>query len=325
MQVFVRQGIAIALWALFPAMLVTAAETISFEAEVLVDLKWFKPGGGEGHATNWFRVVVSDAKTRIRAGGMSNEKVQFFEHTCDGTNSAMLMQYVSDSDDDIHWKRRVLNDAMLILNTGVVPEYNYGFITQVWLAYASRWFYSHSASHRTEPVFFMGRGFRSEGSTVESHWQLAKEPPGVLAWMCDYFDGGQYHREDLQLVRNPLPPPFDTLVTNSLYFVRSWTNFNELSLPLEWEIRRYRPNVSEGKLEVDYVTKGYTTAIRKGTSITNFTPTVPRRTYIIDRSLPAQGVSAAQYVYMTFEGRILTLPELQRRPDFLSILSHDKF
>ncbi len=184
----------------------------------------------------------------------------------------------------------MVNEANLFLNPSVVPDYGFGLITPVWLAYASSWFYQRAGQHRTEPVFFMGSGFRASHLTVESKWELARQPPRMLVWMCDFTDGNQYREEHGTLIKERLPAPFDKPTTNAFYEALSWTNLGPLRFPLEWRVVQYKPNFTRLSLEPTITTWGHTLDISNGTSLADFHPEIPLKTRVVDRTLESQGV-----------------------------------
>lgn len=298
------------------------ASAVSYEATGVVEQSYFQGDGSQGLVTNWFRVAVSDRQAVIRTGGMTDPAVEFFEYSCDGSESALLIKYFEDyrpPGSDKHFQ--LLCYANLFVNSGVVPEYGFGLITPVWLAYASSGFYQRSDPHHTEPVFSMGSGFRANHLTVESRWQFAPEAPRMLAWMVDFSDGNQYHEDEGKLLKERLPPPFDKPATNAFVSVLSWTNFGKLHLPLEWRVVQYKVNLNELSLEPRITTHGYTLTVSNGTSRVDFRPEFPLITRVIDRTFQAHGLPLREYGYITTNGRILTIPELSAQVGFQANLA----
>src|SRR6266478_1453322 len=124
----------VSLWVILAAPSATSLAAISFEAEGSIEHQFFLTNVPSVHWSNWFRLSVSGCRTVIRTGGMSDQSVEFFEHRCDGTKSSMLIKYRPELDLTT-WKPRVpANEATLIVNNGLVPEYSYGIITPIWIA-----------------------------------------------------------------------------------------------------------------------------------------------------------------------------------------------
>jgi RNA polymerase sigma factor (sigma-70 family) len=270
--------------------------------------------------SNWFRVVVADCRSRITAGGAENARIEYFEYCCDGTNSSMLIKHVPHTNS--------ANQATLTLNTGPVPEWGNGQISQVWLAYASACFYLNSTSEWTDAVFFMGNGFRENHLKVQSQWKLTTSVPPVLEHMCDFSDGYRYNEQDEILLKEKMPSPFDRENTNATYSVLQWTNYQGLTLPLEWQVVHYmptlEPNLANGKLEPRMTIHGYTTSVGTGAADMDFVPSVPKVTLVIDDTLEAQGVPMRSYEYFAPDGRLRTLAEIKRDPDFKSALQEGR-
>jgi hypothetical protein len=308
-------GISILTWFLLPLFLTRLASAVQYEASGVAEQRYLQGDGSEGLVTNWFRVAVSDCHAVIRTGGMTDAAVEFFEYSCDGSNSTLLIKYLPNQ--ELKKKvREIVNEANLFVNTGVVPEYGLGLITHVWLAYASSCFYQRSTTNRTEPVFFMGSGFRENHLTVESTWQLSQEQPRVLTWMCDYSDGHRYWEEHDTLLKERLPPPFDKPATNAFYSVSSWTNLDNQHLPLEWSVVQYKPNLAKGFIEPRITTLGHTLSLGNGTSRAHFVQEMPLRTRVIDKTLEAKGLPIRQYGYLTTNGQLLTLAAIKAQPGF---------
>lgn len=282
------------------------------------------------YLTNWFRLMVDGPKCKIRSGNLGDDAVRFFEHFCDGTNSYMLIQYDESKTNIAHYiskgqnlvrtnssgSRSNVNNATLIINVGLVPEYAYGLISPVWLAYGSGEFYLNNTSNRCEPVVSMGRGFRERGLTVDSQWKLSDRAPHILSSMCDFYDGKTYREEGGRFIEDSLPEPLDKPTTNVIYQVTSWTNFNTLSFPLSWEVVRYRPNVSRRKMELASKVKGVSQIIRSGLTTSQLELLLPNRTRITDKRLSQLGFSIGQYTYSVVDGQVKDPNELSELKDF---------
>ena len=290
---------------------------------------YVKADGSIRTVSNSFRVVVADCRSRITAGGGAGAGaigIESNEYCCDGTNSSLLVKFVPHTN--------TANQAELTLNTGPVPEYGNGLISQVWLAYASACFYMNSTSEWTDAVFFMGRGFRENDLKVRSEWKLTTRVPPVLEHMCDFSDGYRYNTQyneqddDNILLKEKMPRPFDRENTNAIYSVLQWTNFQGLTLPLEWRVVHYmptlEPNLANGKLEPRMTIHGYTTSVGTGAADMNFAPSVPKVTRVIDKTLEAQGVPLRMYIYLASDGRLRTLAEIKRDPDLKTALQEGR-
>lgn len=303
----------------------------AFEVEGTIDYNYrYENSDRRSQYTNWFRVSVKGCQSVIRAGGMTDERIEFFEYSCDGTNSALLIScFPATNITSAHMMkggkltevalpqaRTNLVDAQVILNSGVVPEYVFGLITPVWLAYASGCFYARGDSGEVEPVFFMGQGFRESGLKVRAQWQRASESPGLLAWMCDFYDGNRYGTDGSRFVTEPLPAPFNQPTTNVFYQVVEWTNSAGYKIPLRWKVERFRRNVQLQQLELESVTEGTCIGVRAGTTTTDFAARIPSRARITDRTLTARGLELKDFSYITYDGAAKTLPELQQLRGF---------
>lgn len=317
-------GFAMTLFGLLPVAL-----AVKYQASGSIIRDYVKPDGSHGTVSNWFRLAAADSRCRITAGAIRDPTVEFFEYRCDGTNSSLLIKYSNHTnlltakpkDGQLMTTTnteppKIANEATLMLNTGPVPEYGCGMISEVWLAYASAPFYERSANGRTEPVFSMGSGFREHHLMVKSEWKLTASVPVLLERMCDFSDGFRYDEQDGTLLKERLPSPFDQEGTNAVYSVTRWTNYDGLILPSEWQVVQYKPNLQTGQLEPKLTTRGYTVSVDTSDPGMDFAPLVPKNTRVIDSTLEAQGIPIRSYAYLTSDGRLRTLAEMARDQDF---------
>jgi hypothetical protein len=319
-------GFVTTLFGLSPASLAA-----NYQASGSLIREYVKPDRSTGTVSNWFRIVRADCSCRITAGAIRDPAIESFEYRCDGTNSSLLIKYSPDYTNLITAKpndrqlttktntepARIANEATLMLNTGPVPEYGYGMISEVWLAYASACFYEASTNGRTEPVFSMGGGFREHHLTVKSEWKLTTSVPALLERMNDFSDGFRYNEQDGVVIKERLPGPFDKEHTNVVYSVLSWTNYGGLTLPYEWQVVQYKPDFQTGQLEPQVTTRGYTDSVETSDDQgTDFAPFAPKNTRVIDSTLEAQGVPFGSYDYVTTNGKLRTVAEMAQDRNF---------
>lgn len=310
--------------------------TVSYEIDGGIEQKYIRLSGESGILTNWFHVSVSGCRSAIRTGSMGDKVINYFEYVSDGTNSELVIRYnpfealtaVAVPNDKggleahkLAIPEKPINQANVTINSSTVPEYGFGLITPVWIAYASSCFFQQSKTDQIEPIFFMGAGFREHHLKVKANWSLAAKSPELPEWMHDFTDGKLYKEEHETLITTESPEPFDKPTTNSIYSVSSWTNAYDLHLPLRWQLIQYRPNDRTRVLEPKIIATGYTTAVRKGTSRTSFEIWAPEFARVTDRTLEAQGVPVRQYTYLTTNGNLLALSGMEKQPGFAAILA----
>jgi hypothetical protein len=260
---------------------------------------------------------------------MEDARVEYFEYCCDGTNSSLLIKYFTNRSASA--SQRIIggsmngglpkpgppvNDAHLILNEGFVPEYIYGQITPVWLAYSSRCFYEKAVTHQVEPVFFRGKGVREHGIKFNSFWKLSLKVPNLPEWMCDYFDGNRYGVDQDSFVVEALNFPFDKEATNTVYSVSAWTNIGGYTLPSSWQVVRYRRNLKSKMLELESETIGALLSVRAKSTVPSFAPDIPEHTRVTDKTVGSYGGKLSKFSYLTLTGKILNEAELKASNQF---------
>jgi hypothetical protein len=316
-----------------PSVAVGAHE--AYEAHGSLEQRWLKTDLSWGTTTNWFWAVVSNCNCIIRTGGMADNAVEYFEYWSDGVSSTLLTKYapstnvfvaarpfkngVSLKTNSVPYK--VLNDATLIINHGVIPEYGFGLITPVWLALASSCFYQSAVSNKSDPVIFIGAGFRESNLKVASRWHLADTPPRLLEWMCTISDGYRYHEEHDTLIKERLPSPFNKSFTNAWYSVLNWTNVNGLVIPRDWTLIQLRPSTGEDVLETNMITSGRTQKVFLSRAEQDLGLPIPPNTRVLDRTLPSQGIPIRECAYFTTNGQLLGIGELKKQLNFPLMLA----
>ena len=318
-----------------PMLSIAVCAREAYEAHGSVEQRWLKTDLSWGTTTNWFWAAVSNCNCIIRTGGMADNAVEYFEYWSDGVSSTLLTKYapltnllvatrplkngVSLKTNSVPYK--VLNDATLIINHGVIPEYGFGLITPVWLALASSCFYQCAVSNKSDPVIFIGPGFRESNLKVASGWRLADTPPRLLEWMCTICDGYKYHEEHDTLIKERLQSPFNKAFTNAWYSVLNWTNVNGLLIPREWTLIQLRPSAGRDFLETNMITSGRTEKVVLSEVEQDLGLPIPPNTRVLDRSLPSQGIPIREYAYFTTNGQLLSIPELKRQLNFPLMLA----
>lgn len=307
---------------------------VTYRVEGTIQREWHAPSGGVRTLTNWFIATVSNSCSAIRSGGMTDNAVDYFEYVCDGQDSSMLTKYVPRDATSVlirrggefrktplKGKQATRNKATLMLNSGPVPEYGFGLISFVWIAYASAEFYSGQRTNYIDPVLDMGTGFRENELRVRAEWTLSPHAPALPEWMCDYGDGNQYSEEHGELIRKPFPKPFNSPMTNCVYEVLSWTNIGEVTLPSAWRLTEFRVNLEAKKYEIKAITTGITASADVQIPSGEFVIRGLADTRVLDRRLPAQGIPIRVVDYFSTNGSLLTLDQLRARPEFRPALA----
>jgi hypothetical protein len=260
--------------------------------------------------------------------------VESLEYGTDGRNSYLMFRYATNLLDIIEiepgtWTRRKvhldtprkhLNDATLFINSGSVPEYEFGLIVPVWLAYASSCYHKrlNIKEGRAEPLFPLGVP-RAYHVTTKSDWRLSLSLPNVPVFRRDYADGKSYTEFNNSLVVHSAPKEEVRRAILSVYEVRSWTNFDNLTLPLAFEIRRYGPrrrdaDTNEPDPEFVYEGQGLGFQITSGT--TNFSPVILANTRVIDYRDLAATHGPIVLLYTNASGRSLGIEQLKGLPSY---------
>lgn len=191
-------------------------------------------------STNWFIVELSGNKTWIKAGPMGDPIIRDFEYGLLDKYSYVLINYntnkyateayqVTDGHATkikLEVPQKGVNTAMMFVNSGRVPEYGFGLLNPVWLAYCSHLDLADSISNSTgyTPIFSMGSVFRENGGLANIQYILNSNAPHFLQ---NLVESGDFKRFDAL----DLPAPSTGFFTNAFYAVANWTNIANLTVP----------------------------------------------------------------------------------------------
>lgn len=285
----------------------------------------YKDGVITHSRTNAFKASMDGCRFRVRAeatglGSLYSEFATVEDFSVDFSKNDVALMKSARSVDELGFELRSqpepveVPEAYFNLNPTVVPPFS--TFTLPWVAYGSGCYLrgvtngmiqSPVAQDITKP-----RTKYWLAPKAPAHWRFSSRPPNLLELLVVLRDG-----EALKL-----PVPFTGRTTNCVYEVLQWTNVAGLSLPLEFKLTRYAPDLEardSPRLLVDGLFCGVATGIAPRLSITNFTPLISTNTQVADRRFEEEDVEHA-IVYMAREGRILTREELRKRPQFRAFM-----
>ncbi len=181
--------------------------------------------------TNNFTVKIWDDKARIEAGPMDNLSLSGFEYGMLGKDSYLLIRLVpglmatevyqvkNGGAKLVKLKTPVKseNDANLTINDGEVPEYSFGLISPVWMAYCFHLGGTNvnQTTARLPPIFSMGSPFRTANEIADISYTLNSQAPFMLQTLSEYGNPDQI---------KALAPLTKEIFTNAIYRVVTWTN-----------------------------------------------------------------------------------------------------
>jgi len=322
----IKPMILVAVLILFSVAIATPASKSTQQVEVLeisgsiVQKIYFSKENIIQSQTNSFVVSIWGNHARIEAGPMDNDKITGFEYGMLGKDSYLLTRYVTnllatevyqmDGTQPAKLKTPVRpeNDATLTINDGVVPEYAFGFISPVWLAYCFHLERTNALTARTQypPIFPMGSPFRSDDGLADISYTLNTNPPYMVQSLMECGDPHQL---------KPLRSYTDGIFTNAEYRALAWTNFSGFTVVQQFQVTNF---VIGSRLGV-IVRR---TVVYEGTA-TNIALrlkpvpafSIPDRTYVVERR-SAMATPLSNFGYTTKNGHLLDRTELLNDADF---------
>jgi hypothetical protein len=183
-------------------------------------------------------------------------------------------------------------------------------INYLWLAYASRCYFSGLSTNHLIPIWMLDDpSLRDAGYTVPAIWQLQTRPPQLPARVIYLNDGT--HRTvsaDHVPITFRYAAPFDQGFTNAEYQVQASTNVDGLVIPTEFTFTRYY--VQGEHLIVRTLTQGNATVVRKGTTVSEFRPQFEGRAIAFDKRFRKEKDPVPSVRYWVTNGEWLAISNL---------------
>jgi hypothetical protein len=308
------------------------AAAATLEVRGMMKMTFYGTGDGpHQHLTNWFSATIDGSKSRIRTGTTAAGDPEYFEYGnvhSDGSyllvnfptnhliTSAIDLGSGTPKEVTLPSPVKPLNEAMMIINPDAVPEYGYGYIAPVWLAYASSRYLSEVHQRKLTPILSMGQGFREYGGKVRAERRMNPEFPFLPRAFVDYRDGKEYGLSGSRLVSRPLPKPFGQETTNAVYEALTWTNANGFTIPLSFRLTRYYPRSEHPEsLSLAETYEGCATQILS-TAEELANPVIPAATLVTEHRFQQNRYRIHGYTYNTSDGRILDPAAVAKRKGF---------
>ena len=227
-------------------------------------------------------------------------------------NTAHSLSKSTDTTTYLDKPSQARNQAQLRIFEGIDRPINNDDFESVWLAYASSAHYrARKSGEKTEPIWDMGGDASAAGKLFRAEWRLNPRPPFLPESVMDFTDGYEYSwvtespawsasqgapgqfqlltdvsKGEVRRARGTrvahvqkMPAPFNRECTNSVFEVLAWTNINGLTLPREFRVTLYEPDLvakSEPVLLPRRIIEGTITEARPGASSTNFSAWAPQ-------------------------------------------------
>ena len=180
-------------------------------------------------STNNFTVKIWDDQARIEAGPIDNPSLSGFEYGMLGKDSYLLIRFVpgllatevfqlgSTKPTKLKTPVKSENDATMTINEGPVPEYSFGLISPVWMAYCFHLGRTNlnQTTDQLPPIFSMGSPFRTDNEITDLTYVLSTNAPFMLQTLTEY--GNPQKIKALESLTKEI-------FTNAIYRVVTWTN-----------------------------------------------------------------------------------------------------
>jgi hypothetical protein len=316
-------------------LLVTAfvvrADT-GYEIHGKVEYRFWVAGNIADQETNSFSITAIDCRSQIRVSGIptpEGRQVESYEHISTPDLSWFTTIFKEQPNDSLRNQDGLILDvtnkrldkvynAYVDLYTNPFPPVHIGLISPVWLAYASRCALGPGKKNMIYPMSFMGPGWPDiNGNELKCEVYSSTEAPYLPDRIVEYADESVFEFvsgvQQRYLRQPPLPELYRQGFTNSIFEVLSWTNINNLHLPLHFQLIRYVPKShgeSNKDLDVLLVYEGYGELFDANTTGQIVLPEKAQSWSRVDDYRYAS-VGGQPYLYTSKSGRILSFKELQ--------------
>jgi hypothetical protein len=324
----------ITLLVLISALIVSGAkaeDATEFSVEGELSYEYFKNGVLLSSSVNHFSVSVAGCQSLIRVDLKGKDGIQYYEFGSPGTNSYNVTVYSQETSAVNNAKtKKYFNDSTLVINPEVIPDYTKEFITPIWLAYAAACFFqvSHGDEYRL-PVYPLGENpaardlFTAERKQARTRWRRDNRLPGLLREL-DVLRDHKIYFEQGKLLEITAPDSLSAHERDYSYKVDAWTNVGGLNLPLRFTVTRENllalPNAShvgeDHFSKVIYVGSLHSAATKAIAD--NFVPQIPAASRVIDNRFVVKHPSLRNVDYLTSNGNILGISEVQRLQNYKS-------
>jgi hypothetical protein len=275
--------------------------------------------------TNAFKASVDGCRFHVRTeapglGSLYAEFARVEDFSVDFLKNDVALMKSAPSVDEWGFERRPqpnpgeIPEAYFNVNPTVVPPDSTA--TLPWLAYASSCYLLRITNGTIQsPLvqdFTKARTKYWLAPKAPAQWRFSRTTPSFLELLVVFRDGQALG----------LPEPFSGRITNCVYEVLQWTNVAGISLPLDFKLTRYAPDLTakdSPRLLVDGLFRGQVSGVSPRLSITNFLPILSTNTQVADRRFEDEDAEHA-IVYMAKEGQILTYEELKKEPRFRAFM-----
>ena len=286
--------------------------------------------------TNSFEVSVDGCSTLIVSQenplipyDSNSVQVEKYEHNANSTSSWFTAYFKerlgSERLDDGRrtiktsqgQKTVIEHNAFVDIYTNSAPPNHIGLITPAWLAYASSCAWPSANTNKVYPMAFMGPGWpHIGGNTLTCNVSKSKNYPNAIERVVEYADEkvlifvNETHKRFLG--KEAFPDLYKQGYTNAVFEVLTWTNFNEIFLPLRFRLTRFIPRYggkSVDELDTLAIYEGVGESFDKSIIGPVTRRSAPQWSRIADyRFSPPNGEPA---IYTAKDGKILTSSDLQ--------------
>ncbi len=274
---------------LFLALVIHCEQSFLYSAEFEIEgqLSYVYYNEGQPAGTNaWpFSVAVHGCSFVIRQHHLdTNSGIDYTELASDGSESYSRVKFsvpsgtiikssTNEQTGKISKRSTIQNDSSLTIRPSPgPPAVEAGPIIPIWLAYASRCYFSNRTDNLVDCIMFIDEPrimLRARQIRLRGEWEFSKDSY-FLSKFVDFRDGVIM---DDNGRAGTLPQKFATGSTNTIFQVHFWTNISGVSLPLEFEQAIFAPTAYKSNRMVGLF-KGYSRNILLTTERTNFIPSL---------------------------------------------------
>ena len=189
------------------------------------------------------------------------------------------------------------------------------FTPHLWLMFASSCFFQGRTNTEITPVYDINACVLHEPDlTMETRWELLKQPPALPAFLAYMNTRGYLTRDNTgRRAYLPVPYPHNQGFTNAIYAITGETNWNGLTLPTGFTFQRFQPaNAGKRKEDLRVVARGFAviTNVSFECSRKGLLP-LAKGSLVMDRRLKTAQPPIAAVPYLARKDRWLTLEEVK--------------
>jgi hypothetical protein len=275
-----------------------------------------------GTVTNKFVVTLGAGNTKINIGA-SDPAIQGIEYGLIDGGSYVLINYeanclVTEVAELVEGKvekkkldkpQKPVNDAMIFLNDGRVPEYGFG-ITPIWMAYCFGFSLTNTNDViQMEPIFPLGRrgrDYRQKGGRADVSYAFHSAKSFFPESIIETIDVTRAKMDDISF------QSANKIITNSVCDVVKWTNISNIDIPQKFYVTNYfLEDIGGGRVVFEGICVSF---IEKKSSVQDSLQ-IPMSTYVSERRTSLVD-PLKDFNYVTTNGLLMKKQDLLNTKSF---------